>query len=184
MSDERATVYVQLLSNNSLKYFKTAYDSNGLDIPFNLGKDLTLPKVLYKDNTIVMHLGFKTYSPIDLLLIPRSGSSLVEKHMFGSVDAVDVDLKETSVDVYNNSCIKLANTVGYIDHDYRGEWQARIQIESNDSSFTLKAGKCYLQMVPHNYTGGVDYKIVTSPSDVPEHLRVTERGEGGFNSSD
>ena len=85
---------------------------------------------------------------------------------------------------YENSNIKLANTVGYIDHDYRGEWQARILIDTKANIFTLKSGKCYLQVVPHNFTGEVNYEIVTSIDSIPVEMRETLRGGGGFNSSD
>jgi hypothetical protein len=183
-NDNGCTVYVHVLNKNNIKNFKSAYSSSGLDIPFNLGEDLYIDRYKYEDNVIIMKLGIVTYSPIDLLMIPRSGTSLVEKFTFGELGSKNSDLEPQKIEIYNKSSIRLANTVGFIDHDYRGEWQARIMIDSRAPNFCLKKGKAYLQMVPFNYHGPVFYQIVKTIEDVPAHLRETERGTGGFNSSD
>lgn len=70
--------------------------------------------------------------------------------------------------------IALANTVGLIDSDYRGEWIAAIRLEK-DLEFRWDALDRLFQfiLVP----------IITPELVQVDSLLVTQRGEGGFGST-
>jgi dUTP pyrophosphatase len=69
--------------------------------------------------------------------------------------------------------MKLSNTVGLIDSDYRGEWMATISISSG--SHTFAAGDRILQcmIVP----------VLQVAIEVADSLDETERGTGGYGST-
>lgn len=74
--------------------------------------------------------------------------------------------------------IKLLNTVGVIDSDYRGEWIAHLDVETSGTVYrelAYKRGDRILQavFVPVLQT---ELSLVTELSD-------TERGSGGFGST-
>lgn len=71
--------------------------------------------------------------------------------------------------------LSLNNTVGVIDPDYRGEWMACLR-NRNDTPFSWEAGERLIQMLVIK-TEEVDFNIVDS-------LDETDRGEGGFGSTD
>jgi dUTP pyrophosphatase len=71
--------------------------------------------------------------------------------------------------------LELNNTCGIIDADYRGQWMACLRIK-NHAPFSWEAGEAILQLliVP---VLSVDFTIVDSLSE-------TDRGDGGFGSTD
>lgn len=70
---------------------------------------------------------------------------------------------------------RLANCVGVIDHDYRGEVKVKMRCDSNLGGLSIKAGDRIAQAM-----------IVPYPKvefDWADELTDTDRGEGGFGST-
>lgn len=88
-------------------------------------------------------------SDVALLIYPRSGLS----SRFG---------------------ISLANCVGVVDSDYRGEWQIPL-INHGNAPFTVEHGMRIAQLIPT--------RILIPEIQVSEFLSDTERGENGFGST-
>lgn len=70
--------------------------------------------------------------------------------------------------------VELANTIGHIDSDFRGEWLATIKTK-NGKAFKWKAGERVLQFVI--------LPVPQTVMDIVEDLDDTERGEGGYGST-
>lgn len=70
--------------------------------------------------------------------------------------------------------LALNNTVGVIDADYRGEWKACLRVK-NTLPLSWEAGERLLQFVI--------VPVTTPELQVVESLETTERGEGGFGST-
>lgn len=70
--------------------------------------------------------------------------------------------------------VSLNNTVGVIDADYRGEWVACLRLK-NGLPHRWEAGERLLQfiLVP----------VATPELNLVEELSTTDRGEGGFGST-
>ena len=88
-------------------------------------------------------------SDIALLVYPRSGLSA----KFG---------------------VSLANCVGVVDSDYRGEWFIPL-INHSIAPFTVEHGMRIAQLIPT--------PILIPEIEVSDELSATDRGEGGFGSS-
>ena len=88
-------------------------------------------------------------SDVALLIYPRSGLST----KFG---------------------VSLANCVGVVDSDYRGDWFVPL-INHGSKPFTVEHGMRIAQLVPT--------RVLFPEIEVSEHLSETERGSGGFGSS-
>lgn len=74
-----------------------------------------------------------------------------------------------------NSDTRLANCVGVIDHDYRGEVMVKLRCDSNMNSLSVKPGDRIAQAM-----------IIPYPKvefDWAEELSDTDRGAGGFGST-
>lgn len=135
-------------------------------------------------------MGIKTYvqsgSP-GMFMLPRSSASLTTKpknttnYFIPDIEG-SLDDKWTAADkclrIYKPTGIRLANTLGYIDADYRGEWIARI---ITDGEALLDPNKSYFQAIPHDPS--YKFKIVSSLEDIPRDIIETTRGAGGFGSS-
>jgi dUTP pyrophosphatase len=67
--------------------------------------------------------------------------------------------------------LRLKNTIGVIDSDYRGEWMAFVKNESTNNSIKINIGDriCQVIIVPV-YLGAWE----------EAQLTATERGDGGF----
>lgn len=106
---------------------------------------------LRKGKSVKVPLGIKSAIPEGMLAImePRSGSG--------------------------SRGVRLMNTVGYIDTDYRGEWIAVLTLDpAAKEEVTFKRGDRMLQVAfVHTSTD------ITYTSELDE----TERGEGGFGST-
>ena len=73
------------------------------------------------------------------------------------------------------SGVSLNNTIAVIDADYRGEWIAFLRIR-NHEPFKWEAGEAILQFVLVEALS-VEFEVV-------DQLSETERGSGGFGSTD
>ncbi len=70
---------------------------------------------------------------------------------------------------------RLANCVGVIDHDYRGEVKVKLRVDSDLSCLSIKAGDRIAQAMV------VPYPKVEF--DWADELTDTDRGTGGFGST-
>lgn len=72
--------------------------------------------------------------------------------------------------------LRLANTIGLIDADYRGEWMAVMQLDAQaECSLVWEAGDKLLQFVIG--------PVLTPDLELVDFLNETSRGEGGFGST-
>lgn len=132
---------IKVLRGNILLPSKATNGSAGFDIHWSLPESILTPGSTYN-----VDLGFATSFPENCgaIMLPRSG--LGSKHG-----------------------LKLNNTIGLIDSDYRGEWKAAITV---DKPLRLSPGDRFLQ-----------FTMVTVPEmkvTITECLDETERGSGGF----
>lgn len=142
------TLHFQKLHEGAMLPRRATKESAGAD----LFACLEQPVVIAPNETVMIPLGLKCQpDPADmaLLIFPRSG--LASKHG-----------------------ITLANAVGVVDTDYRGEWQVPLHNLSQEP-FTVEHGMRVAQ-------------LLCVPVYFPEILETlavdtTERGEGGFGSS-
>ncbi|MBR0141202.1 MAG: dUTP diphosphatase [Ruminococcus sp.] len=122
--------------------------SAGLDISACLDE----PVVLEKGEIKMIPTGLKAQTDctdVAMLIYPRSGLST----KYG---------------------VSLANCVGVVDSDYRGEWFIPL-INHGKEPFTVTNGMRIAQLVPT--------KVLFPEIEVSESLDDTERGKGGFGSS-
>ena len=70
--------------------------------------------------------------------------------------------------------VSLANCVGVVDSDYRGEWFIPL-INHGKAPFTVEHGMRIAQVIPT--------RILMPEIEVSDELSETERGSGGFGSS-
>lgn len=120
------------------------------------GYDLKLQEDVILNSKIdnVIHLGFATEIPEGYcgLLMMRSSAGL--------------------------KGIKLLNTVGVIDSDYRGEWIAHLDVETSGTVYrelAYKRGDRILQ--------AVFVPVLQTELSLVTELSETERGTGGFGST-
>lgn len=181
---------IYLVPEPGVEGFKQGYNDHSIDLPFNIDRKYRLidPNLTYQ-----IPLGCRTYAPADcggLFLMPRSKCSLLwpkewlKPSAFNRLTGTEykgVALRDApeQIQAYEACDLSLTNTIGYIDYSYRGEWMARCKVRGR---VTIEPGKPLFQAVPLNteYT----IMVVNSINDVPRELRETERGDGGFGSSD
>lgn len=70
--------------------------------------------------------------------------------------------------------VSLANCVGVVDSDYRGEWYIPL-INHGKEPFIVEHGMRIAQLIPT--------RILIPEVEVSDSLSETQRGEGGFGSS-
>lgn len=111
--------------------------------------DLYVRHLEVEDGKVKYYLGIKTELPegYDAIIMPRS-----------------------SIHKMN---LKLSNSVGYIDNDYRGEWMAVFYTEKNSKLYEIGDRCCQFRLIE---------KIPFAFEPVSE-LSETKRGEGGFGST-
>ncbi|QKE55124.1 dUTPase [Pseudomonas phage PAP02] len=116
------------------------------------GYDIFMPEggVAYPNQPTTVKLGFSAAVPEGhvALLLPRSGTG-------------------------SKAGLRLRNTCGVIDSDYRGEWVA--VVSTDREPFHWKAGSRQIQMVI--------VPVATPELQLVEELSETNRGEGGFGST-
>lgn len=119
------------------------------------GYDLHMPEagVIEPGQTKKVLLGFASEVPkgYAALLMPRSGAG--------------------------SKGISLANTIGLIDADYRGEWMAALHLDAEvaDKPFHWEAGDRLLQFVLIPIFKPVLWKVSS--------VQQSDRGTGGFGST-
>jgi hypothetical protein len=181
----------------------SAYDSSTLDLYFNIKNTVNNKPLdsiaLNVDTLYEFELGLTSYSHLqapDCLVLPRSSASKVEasgpKYLIAgeceklnTIDMTNDD--QINVKSFHNSIsFRLANTMGLIDRDYRGNWIARgvfdyYSLHTGRKSFLLDNTKPWLQV----WCPDPEYKlkVVKTFQEVPENYRYTLRGAGGFGSS-
>ena len=159
------------------------YEARSVDIFFNVRPFMLLGHLNSIDDlTYMIPLGFRTYAPpgADMILIPRSSSGNISKLPPTLDDPPYMEtLKENNVQLYDASCIQLANTIGYIDWDYRNEWKGLVR---TNRDIMIDPSRAYLQGVPME-PSQFKFKIVKSIDEVPKYLIDTKRGEKGFGST-
>lgn len=168
---------IYLVPEPNTEGFKVGYQDNTVDLPF----DITSERVCTSSATYKFSLGCRTYAPPEagaLFLLPRSKTAMLHDKE-GIEEWIIPSATDDEVTAYLSNSLRLANTIGVIDASYRGIWIAFCQFEGR---VKLLPGVTYLQAMPQDPSWSI--KIVESIADVPEHLRVTERGEGSFGSTD
>lgn len=136
------------LKENAIIPTRATNASAGLDICACLDE----PVILEAGDIKMIPVGLTAEPDCDdvaLLIYPRSGLST----KFG---------------------VSLANCVGVVDSDYRGEWFIPL-INHGKAPFTVEHGMRIAQLVPT--------KVLFPDIEVSETLSETDRGEGGFGSS-
>lgn len=116
---------------------------------------------LYADETVVIpagetrlvHLGFMTEMPSShwAAIYPRSGLA-------------------------SKQGLRLANCVGVIDPDYRGEWMIALYNDSSDARLVSQGDRIAQCVIHENLHPRDGWEVVDEVSD-------TERGVGGFGST-
>lgn len=135
-NEEQKNILYVYYDESKVKKPSFAYESNAFDIHFP-EEFYTLLSLSGGPRRGVMYsipLGIRTFvdpkfkTPI--LILPRSSASSV---------GTPIDIPEltnsTGLEAFKVSSvyqIKLANTVGLVDWDYRGDWQARIMFEGGE----------------------------------------------------
>lgn len=138
----------QKLNEKAVIPSRATSGSAGMDICACLDEDVTL----LPGDIKMIPTGLKAMTDRDdiaLLIYPRSGLST----KFG---------------------VTLANCVGVVDSDYRGEWFIPL-INNGRSPFTVEHGMRIAQLIPT--------AVIIPEIEVSDALSETERGEGGFGSS-
>lgn len=117
--------------------------------------------------------GFDLYMP-EAGHIPAGGKTKVMLGFAGAVPNGYVALIAPRSGVGSRITLEVANTVGFIDSDFRGEWIATLMTKTGEE-FSWEAGERLLQVVVVPFA---------SPELVlVDELDETERGEGGLGSS-
>jgi dUTPase len=163
---------------------KKNYEAKTLDLFFDIPQDIFLVGSHNSEDalTYMMPLGFKTYAPpgADMFLLPRSSSGNLRKLNPTIMDPLYIEkLKASNIEVFDTDMISLANTVGYIDWDYRNEWKALVR---SMRDITIDNERAYLQAIPLEPSKYI-FKIVDDISQIPKEYLDTQRGENGFGSS-
>ena len=121
------------------------------EINGDVGLDIPMPKTIIvpsKSEAYTVDLGFKAEVNHGYMLVPRSSIS--------------------------KTPLRLANSVGIIDKNYRGK--VMVKLDNNSvTDFKMQEGKCYFQIV--SFDGNLPtFRLV-------EHISKTIRGSGGFGST-
>ena len=125
--------------------YKNATKNEDVGLDIPMNISICVPA---KSKAFTVDLGFKAEPNHGYMLVPRSSLS--------------------------KTPLRLANSIGIIDKNYRGKVMVKVDNISNED-FTMAEGKCYFQIVAFN---GVlpRYSLVSSVSE-------TKRGDGGFGST-
>lgn len=163
---------------------KNNYEAKSLDVFFDIPANTFLVGSHNSEDslTYMIPLGFKTYAPdgADMLLLPRSSSGNIRKLPPTIMDPPYLEkLRASNIEVYDSDVISLANTMGYIDWDYRNEWKGLVK---SVRDINLDQDRAYLQAIPMEPSKFV-FKIVDDISQIPQEYLNTQRGENGFGST-
>jgi len=138
-------------SNNDYlrEYYTTGYQNDTL----GSGVDLVCPETLTFEghslgNKIKFNISCQPENPHGYWLLPRSSIS--------------------------KTPLRMSNSLGLIDMDYRGEIMAKVDNLSNQSYVIEKGTKLFQLALP---------SLVPCTIELVEELTETKRGEGGFGST-
>ena len=138
----------KILNENAVIPSRATAGSAGMDICACLDKPVTLAPQEIK--MIPTGLTAETdCTDVAMLIYPRSGLST----KYG---------------------VSLANCVGVVDSDYRGEWFIPL-INHGKKDFIVEPGMRIAQLIPT--------KVIFPEIEISDSLTETERGSGGFGSS-
>ncbi len=138
----------QKLRENAVLPVRATPQSAGADLCACLDDPVTIPP----GETVMIPLGLTcqpTETDVALLIFPRSGLA-------------------------SKKGITLANAVGVVDSDYRGEWHVPLHNISAEP-FTVEHGMRVAQLVV--------VPVLFPEMEETGHVDTTERGAGGFGSS-
>ena len=149
-------------------------------------KNVVVDRYLQSDGPTYFDAGFDLFCPEKILIAGRQ-TGKVDHQVKAAMEFVNGDAHATPVPVgyylYPRSStgsktpLRLANSVGIIDAGYRGHLIAMFD-NWKDTAFQVDQGQRLVQICPPNLTYPVYVKLVAA-----EELGVTERGEGGFGST-
>lgn len=141
-------LFIKLFHPNAKIPTKGTAESAGRDLYACLNGNTVM---IQPHKTFVVSLGFAMAMPKGWvgLIFPRSSLSLLKG-------------------------LRLANGVGVIDSDYRGEWRLLIYNDTNTTQI-IEDGEKIAQVIFIKYKDVVFYPV--------KELDDTERGEGGFGST-
>jgi dUTP pyrophosphatase len=120
--------------------------------------------------------GVDLYCP-ETIVCPPHSTTKIDHHI--SCKLIDEMGEELSYMLFPRSSIvktplRLANSIGLIDSQYRGHIMAFVDNQS-DQEYVIREGDRLFQIVGPNLEG-ITVEIV-------DHLNETDRGEGGFGST-
>jgi len=172
------------ISNLMASKAKSNYEAKTLDVFFDIPDDTFLVGAHQSEDalTYMIPLGFRTYAPpgADMLLLPRSSSGNLRKLAPTIMDPPYLErIRAAGIEVYDTDAITLANTMGYIDWDYRNEWKALVRTVRD---LTTSSDRAYLQAIPME-PSKFAFKLVDDISQIPQEYLNTQRGENGFGST-
>lgn len=125
--------------------YNNAINNEDCGLDIPLPHDVSIPGCC---QSFPLNLGIKTASSSGYMLVPRSSISKIP--------------------------IRMSNSIGIIDKNYRGELVAMVDNISKNC-INLEAGKCYFQIV--------SFDGILPEMQLSESLDETMRGEGGFGST-
>ena len=168
------------------------HDSGTIDLFFHVNDDKGNPyrgRILFqRSSSFTCSLGIRTYPTPeagDYLVLPRSSASSVTGSTFSQHPAYSEEGTPLSLNkIKDIASMYLLNTVGLIDRDYRGIVMARARIDvdvTDPLGIMLDLSKPWFQAWSPDPE--VKFLIVSSIEEVPEEIRTTSRGAGGFGSS-
>jgi dUTPase len=176
------------LLNTNPRAPKKGNKSNTFDVFFLLGKE---DFEIIGGRTYCMPTGLRMFTDpnysqsSDIIIAPRSSSSLIEK-TFEREHEIQLENGIThTIKSYPTMNLRITNTIGYIDWEYRSDIQVRFCVDGLEEGqrYLLSSGKPYVQAFPKDASSQL--VVVSSVNEIPKtHLSETQRMEGGFGSTD
>ena len=107
-------------------------------------------------------------------LIPPNGRVMIPTGFAVAIPEGHVGIMAVRSSMGAKNGINLANGIGVIDSDYRGELRVTLH-NTTDTEYTVRIGDriAQLMVIP----------VACPPIEVVDELPATERGEGGFGST-
>lgn len=133
-------------------------------------------KAIIPSRSTVGSAGLDIYACLDSPVTIESG----EIKMISAGLTAEPDEKDVALLIYPRSGLStkygvtLANCVGVVDSDYRGEWFIPL-INNGKEPFTVENGMRIAQLIPT--------RILIPEIEVSDTLSETDRGKKGFGSS-
>lgn len=155
-------------------------------------------QVLTDDESVVKHYekyiynqstdsGLDIIMPDNVVVPPKSFSNKIKLGIKCEINTSNFTTFRNSVHGYmllprsstgSKTKLRLSNQVGVIDFEYRGEIMALVDNFSDDE-FVLQKGERYFQLVAPDFKPINIIELINKDGN----LTTTERGEGGFGST-